>query len=110
MSLDNIFDKVAQQVGRPWIILMIITSVGLALISDFAVDAVNMAISIASLAISLMIVGKQDKAECRARVRDEALHAKIDELIKTSTDARNELIGLEEKPEEEVKKMKTVPD
>ena len=36
-----------------------------------------------------------------------ALHAKLDELIKTSGEARNELIGLEKKGETEIEELRT---
>ena len=39
-----------------------------------------------------------------------ALHAKIDELIKTNVDARDALIGLENRPVEEIEQIRAEED
>jgi low affinity Fe/Cu permease len=45
------------------------------------------------------------------QVRDtEAMHLKLDELIRAIADARNEYRGLELRTEEEMRKMKTIDD
>ena len=50
----------------------------------------------------------------RAEHRDtQAIHAKLDELLKVNVDARNELMGVDDKDAEEVEKererMKVTP-
>jgi low affinity Fe/Cu permease len=45
------------------------------------------------------------------QIRDtEAMHLKLDELIRAIADARNEYRGLELRTEEEMRKMKTIDD
>ncbi len=106
MTLDNLFDWVACRAGRPKVIVALVGLIILGFVFNLGTDPINVTISIASLAISLMIVGKQEKAECQAHARDVAMHAKVDELIRAKKNARNDLIGAEERTEEEIIALK----
>ena len=60
------------------------------------------------LAISLtqMVLNRQNEREAEAHRRDVAMHAKLDELVLASHRARDEMAGIEELDEEEIRHLK----
>jgi low affinity Fe/Cu permease len=62
------------------------------------IEKVNFGISVVSLLLLFLIQGSQNQG-------DAATHAKLDEMIRAS-DARNDFIGLDRKPEDEVKRAR----
>lgn len=100
--MDKFFDWLSCQAGKPRFIVASTVVIVTALLAGFLVDAVNIGISIASFVLSLMILGRQDRNELRDQARDKAMHAKLDELIHATSDARDELIHLEDREEAEI--------
>lgn len=60
----------------------------------------------ASLATSVVTVVLLPILQATQRRDDAALHAKLDELIKSSDSARNALIGLEKKTQDEIEELR----
>jgi low affinity Fe/Cu permease len=95
----------ARFAGRP---AMLLLCLGLALIgiaafvsgNEFFISGANLSISIVTLLLLPILQSTQNRDGA-------ALQAKIDELIKSNTDARNSLIGLERRSEEEIEEVRT---
>ena len=67
---------------------------------DHFLNGANLAISILTLLLLPILQATQNRDGA-------ALQAKIDELIKVNDDARNALIGLENRSEEEIERMRS---
>jgi low affinity Fe/Cu permease len=59
-----------------------------------------------AITLTQMVLNNQNEREADAHRRDVAMHAKLDELIAASRKARNDLVGLEERDEEEIVQLK----
>lgn len=64
-------------------------------------DLLTAALSILAITLTQMVLSGQYDREIEAHRRDVAMHAKLDELIKATKLARNEMVGIEEGLEEE---------
>ena len=70
-------------------------------------DALLTAIlSILAITLTQMVLNQQKAREAEAHRRDVAMHAKLDELIAAKRGARNDLVGIEDKDEEEIVQLK----
>ncbi len=67
----------------------------------FQTELLTAALSILAITLTQMVLSGQYKREIDAHIRDVAMHAKLDELIKATKRARNEMVGIEEGMEEE---------
>ena len=106
--MHSLFDRFttgcARFAGRP---LMLILCVLLALIGvaayltkdDWFIAGANLAISVVTLLLLPILQATQNRDGA-------ALQAKIDELIKASSSARDELIGLENRDEQEIERLR----
>lgn len=106
--MRELFDRFstgcARFTGRP---AMLVLCISLALIGMFAfvsdnehfLSGANIAISIVTLLLLPILQATQNRDGA-------ALQAKIDELIKVNADARNALIGLENRGEDEIQRMR----
>ena len=65
------------------------------------VDILTAALSILAITLTQMVLNRQDTKEQDAHRRDVALHAKLDELLHASNEARDDLAGIEESLDEE---------
>jgi len=63
-------------------------------------------LSILAITLTQMVLNSQYAREAEASRRDIALHAKLDELIIASKEARNEIAGVEELEIEEIEALK----
>ena len=70
------------------------------------VEILTATLSILAITLTQMVLNKQNERECDAHRRDVALHAKIDELVLASQQARDELAGIEELDIEEIERLK----
>ena len=70
------------------------------------VDILTAALSILAITLTQMVLNRQQEREADAHRRDVALHAKLDELLHASRRARDELAGVEELEEEEIRALK----
>lgn len=69
-------------------------------------NALTAALSILAITLTQMVLNTQYAREAEATRRDVALHAKLDELIIASKEARNEIAGVEELEVEEIEALK----
>lgn len=63
-------------------------------------------LSILAISLTQMVLNRQNEREAEAHRRDVAMHAKLDELVIASQQARNEMAGIEELDEEEIEDLK----
>ncbi|WP_300973047.1 low affinity iron permease family protein [Sphingomonas sp. LHG3406-1] len=64
-------------------------------------DLLTAALSILAITLAQMVLNGQYDREAEAHRRDVAMHAKLDELIKATRRARDEMVGIEEDLDEE---------
>jgi low affinity Fe/Cu permease len=72
----------------------------------WGVNALTVALSILAITLTQMVLNTQYAREAEAARRDIALHAKLDELIIASKEARNEIAGVETLEVEEIEALK----
>jgi len=63
-------------------------------------------LSVLAISLTQMVLNRQNEREAEAHRRDVAMHAKLDELVIASQQARNEMAGIEELDEEEIEELK----
>ena len=73
------------------------------------VEILTAALSILAITLTQMVLNKQNEREIDAHRRDVALHAKLDELVRATSKARDELAGIEVLEEEEIERLKKKP-
>lgn len=97
----------ARFIGRPvmlFICLLLAAASFLAYASrsDLAINGTNLAINVLTLLFLPVLQATQNRDGA-------ALQAKLDELIRANNEARNDLIGLEDKAEVEIQELRPVP-
>jgi len=65
-------------------------------------NALTAALSVLAITLTQMVLNQQAAREADAHRRDVALHAKLDELILATREARDEIAGVEELEVEEI--------
>ena len=75
-------------------------------ISGLSTNLLTAALSIIAITLSQMVLNRQNERELEAHRRDVAMHAKLDELVVATRDARNKMAGIEELPEEKIQELK----
>ena len=73
------------------------------------VEILTAALSILAITLTQMVLNKQNEREIDAHRRDVALHAKLDELVRATSKARDELAGIEVLEDEEIERLKKKP-
>jgi low affinity Fe/Cu permease len=68
----------------------------------WGVNTFTAALSVLAITLTQMVLNQQAAREIEAHRRDVALHAKLDELILASKEARDEIAGVEELEVEEI--------
>lgn len=96
--------RLARFIGRPlMLILCLILAVGsiaaYASHDSLLIDGTNLAINVLTLLFLPILQATQNRDGA-------ALQAKLDELIKVSKGANNQLIGIEDRPEEEIEELR----
>jgi len=69
-------------------------------------DILTAVLSIMAISLTQMVLNRQNEREADAHRRDVAMHAKLDELVIASKQARNEMAGIEELEEEDIQHLK----
>ena len=69
-------------------------------------DTLTAALSVLAITLAQMVLNGQYDREAEAHRRDVAMHAKLDELIKATKHARDEMVGIEELEEEQIVELK----
>ena len=67
----------------------------------FHAEGLTAALSVMAITLTQMVLNGQYDRESEAHRRDVAMHAKLDELIKATHRARDEMVGIEEQLDEE---------
>ena len=69
-------------------------------------NKLTVALSILAITLTQMVLNQQQERERDAHRRDIALHVKLDELLHASRRARDEVAGIEELEEEEIRRLR----
>jgi low affinity Fe/Cu permease len=96
-----ISEKVADFAGHPFAQIGVILVCAAWFVLRLRVDILTAALSILAITLTQMVLNRQDTKEQDAHRRDVALHAKLDELLHASNEARDDLAGIEESLDEE---------
>jgi low affinity Fe/Cu permease len=75
-------------------------------LTGWDVNVLTAGLSILAITLTQMVLNRQNEREIDDHRRDVAMHAKLDELISASKQARNEFVDLEEREEEEIVQLK----
>ncbi len=97
-----ISEKVADFSGHPFAQIGVVVVCAAWFLLGLRVDILTAALSILAITLTQMVLNRQDTKEHEAHRRDVALHAKLDELLHASREARDDLAGIEESLDEEV--------
>ena len=94
----------ARFAGRPTMLLICLLVAGVAVFA-FAEGSERLmwGANLATCVVTVLLLPILQETQNRDSA---ALHAKIDELIKTNSDARDALIGLENRPVEEIEQIR----
>jgi low affinity Fe/Cu permease len=96
--------KISRFIGSLWALIILILSVALTgyyfAFSDKWEININFTISVATLAVLVFLQKSQNH-------NDKATHLKLDELIKASEGARNEIVAVEKQAEEDMDDLMT---
>jgi low affinity Fe/Cu permease len=99
-------DKVSDLFAHPYAqVAFILVCVGW-FAAGLNVNILTAALSIIAITLTQMVLNRQNEREIDDHRRDVAMHAKLDELISASREARNDFVGVEEKQEEEIVQLK----
>jgi low affinity Fe/Cu permease len=101
-----ISEKAADVAAHPYaqVALVLVCAAWFAL--AWPVDWLTAGLSILAITLTQMVLNRQHEREKEAHRRDVALHAKLDELLIASNRARDELAGIEELEEEEIRELR----
>ena len=69
-------------------------------------DLLTAALSILAITLTQMVLNRQNARERDAHQRDVAMHAKLDELVRATERARDEMAGIEELSEDKIAELK----
>ncbi|MGN6058826.1 MAG: low affinity iron permease family protein [Sphingomicrobium sp.] len=100
--------QLARFIGRPTMLLLCLllaagSVVAYASRDELAINGTNLAINVLTLLFLPILQATQNRDGA-------ALQAKLDELIKVNAQARNDLIGLEDRDEEEIEQLRQAPE
>lgn len=92
--------------AHPWLQVAVLIFCGLWFWVGFNTDLLTAGLSILAITLAQMVLNGQYRRESEAHRRDLAMHAKLDELIKATKRARDEMAGIEELEEEEIAELR----
>jgi low affinity Fe/Cu permease len=100
--------SLARFIGRPVMLLLcVLLAVGsvaaYASKDSLLIDGTSLAINVLTLLFLPILQATQNRDGA-------ALQAKLDELIKVNREARNDLIGIEDRAEEEIEELRAAPE
>ena len=98
---DRMSDAVARWFAHPVMHILVILFCAAWFLVGLPTDLLTAALSILAITLAQMVLNGQFDREADAHRRDVAMHAKLDELIKATKRARNEMVGIEEELDEE---------
>jgi low affinity Fe/Cu permease len=104
---DRLSEAVARLFAHPVMHLGVILFCGAWFLLGLPTDLLTAALSILAITLTQMVLNGQYDREVEAHRRDVAMHAKLDELIKATRRARDEMVGIEEElDEEEIRELR----
>jgi low affinity Fe/Cu permease len=97
----------ARFIGRPLMMIICLILAGGSIAAyasrdDLLINGTNLAINVLTLMFLPILQATQNRDGA-------ALQAKLDELIKVTAEARNDLIGIEQRNEEEIEELRLMP-
>src|SRR4051812_37452265 len=105
-AFERLTNALARFIGRPLMLILctVLAVAGIAAYlsrNELAINGSNLAINIVTLMLLPILQATQNRDGA-------ALQVKIDELIRASSEARNSLIGLEQRTEREIEELRPV--
>ncbi len=106
-AFHHLTAALARSIGRPLMLFIcLLLAVGsvaaYASRDDLLINGTNLAINVLTLLFLPILQATQNRDGA-------ALQAKLDELIKVNKEARNDLIGIEDRDEDEIEEMRAAP-
>lgn len=98
---DRLSEGGARLFAHPVMHVAMLLICGLWFVVGLQTDLLTATLSILAITLTQMVLNGQYDREQEAHRRDVAMHAKLDELIKATRRARNEMVGIEEGLEED---------
>ena len=98
---DRISDATSKLFAHPAIQVGVIIFCASWFALGFHAEGLTAALSVLAITLTQMVLNGQYDREAEAHRRDVAMHAKLDELIKATRRARDEMVGIEEELDEE---------
>lgn len=99
-------ETVADLSAHPFAQIGLFIVCGLWYFAGFDIGILTAILSILAITLSQMVLNRQAVRETEAHRRDVALHAKLDELVLATREARDEIAGVEELEEEEIEALR----
>ncbi|MEA3041919.1 MAG: hypothetical protein QOC65_1408 [Sphingomonadales bacterium] len=99
-------ETVADVSAHPFAQLGLFLVCALWYLAGFSIGILTAILSILAITLSQMVLNRQAVREKEAHRRDLALHAKLDELVLATREARDEVAGIEELEEEEIEALR----
>jgi low affinity Fe/Cu permease len=93
---DRLSEAVARLFAHPIMHIVVIIFCCLWFAVGLPTDLLTAALSILAITLAQMVLNGQYDREAEAHRRDVAMHAKLDELIRATKRARDEMAGIEE--------------
>ncbi len=103
---DRISDWTSKLFAHAYMQVGVIVFCVLWFVVGLRADLLTAALSILAITLTQMVLNGQYDREAEAHRRDLAMHAKIDELIISMKGARNEMAGIEELDEADIRDLK----
>ncbi|MCW3798053.1 low affinity iron permease family protein [Sphingomonas sp. BN140010] len=103
---DAISDWTSKLFAHPYMQVGVIVFCVLWFAFGWHADTLTAALSVVAITLTQMVLNGQYEREGEAHRRDIAMHAKLDELIKATKRARDEMVGIEELEEEQIAELK----
>lgn len=104
---DRLAAAAAHHAGRPIAQLCFVAFCVAWLVLGLGEERLTLALSVLAITLTQMVLGYQSAREREDRRRDVALHAKMDELIRATTGARDDLAHLEDQAEDEIERLRS---
>lgn len=98
---DRLSEAVARLFAHPVMHIAVILFCSVWFLVGLPTDLLTATLSILAITLTQMVLNGQYDREAEAHRRDVAMHAKLDELIKATSRARDEMVGIEEDLDEE---------
>lgn len=103
---DRISEWTSTLFAHPYMQIGVILFCGAWFWAGLQAGLLTAALSILAITLTQMVLNGQYAREAEARLRDIAMHAKLDELVIAMKGARNEMVGIEELDEERIAELK----